>query len=199
MEYCPLIDKSINFFKGLIYNIVMAKIDRRFIKSENEILKAFSNLLNRYDYGDISIQDLVEEANINKSTFYLHYSSLGQVLSTLQDKLITDVFEMYQSCDGDLDAFLVRLTDGVKKSRKIYRTVIYNSSHAFFENIYFIFWGPYSEMDLKDKHIDVGVYTRMSLIHSVCNTLLLWCQGSCTSSKEDIIVRLNEDIAHYLK
>ncbi|MCQ2798587.1 MAG: TetR/AcrR family transcriptional regulator [Bacilli bacterium] len=177
----------------------MAKIDRRFIKSENEILKAFSALLNRYELADISIQDLVEEADINKSTFYLHYSNLGQVLNTLQDKLITDVFEIYQSSDGDFCLFLVRLIDGIKKSRKIYRTVLLNSTQYFFENIYSIFWGSYSETDLKNKHLDVSIYSRMSLIHSLCNILLLWCQGGCVSSKEEVIERLNRDIEHYLK
>ncbi len=176
----------------------MAKIDRRFIRSEEVILKAFTNLLNKWDYSDITIGDLVDEADINKSTFYLHYTSIDQVLNTLQDRLLSDVFEFYQTSDGALETFISKLLEVAKKNRKVYRTVIYNSDQHFYENAYSLFWGITPKSNQKNKHIDSVYYKRFSLLHALSNSVLLWCQDSCAASKDELQDLLISQISFFL-
>ena len=57
--------------------------DRRFIKTEAIIQKSMISLLNERNAEELQIEDLVMEADINKSTFYLHYQSLDLLVSAL--------------------------------------------------------------------------------------------------------------------
>jgi AcrR family transcriptional regulator len=67
----------------------MAVSDRRYRKTESQIEKAMLELLQRGSFEDILVSDVVHQADINRSTFYLHYQSLDSVLGALEDQCIT--------------------------------------------------------------------------------------------------------------
>ncbi len=61
------------------------KTDRRTLYTRMVIKEALLNLLAEKEYADITIADLCREAEINRGTFYLHYSNLREVLEELFD------------------------------------------------------------------------------------------------------------------
>lgn len=61
-----------------------SKQDLRFIKNENLIRETFRKMICEMDYSKISIKELTQRAQINRKTFYLHYSSLDHLLAVLQ-------------------------------------------------------------------------------------------------------------------
>ena len=69
----------------------MRTTDRRFIKTEKIIFNSMVDLLQKSDPESLLIDDLVNEADINKSTFYLHYQSLDQLISAIEDRLIAGI------------------------------------------------------------------------------------------------------------
>ncbi|MBT2655915.1 TetR/AcrR family transcriptional regulator [Bacillus sp. ISL-18] len=64
----------------------MPKIDRRIIKSQEAIKKAFIELMNEKGFDKITIQDISDRANVNRRTVYLHYLDKFDIL----DKMIED-------------------------------------------------------------------------------------------------------------
>jgi len=94
--------------------------DRRFVKTEAVIIKAMVKLLNASDIQKISVLDLCETADINKSTLYLHYRSLDQVVSTIEDEVVSDINSIIYSLNAErlnedfVDAMLVY----IKKHQK---------------------------------------------------------------------------------
>lgn len=70
-----------------------SKQDLRFIKNENLIRKTFREMIAETEYRKISIKELTQRAQINRKTFYLHYSSLDQLLSELQIELMSPTLE----------------------------------------------------------------------------------------------------------
>ena len=48
-------------------------------------------LLQKSDPESLMIDDLVYAADINKSTFYLHYQSIDQLISAIEDRLISNI------------------------------------------------------------------------------------------------------------
>ena len=61
------------------------KTDRRTLYTRMVIKDALLNLLAEKEYADVTIADLCREAEINRGTFYLHYSNLHEVLEELFD------------------------------------------------------------------------------------------------------------------
>ena len=70
------------------------KQDLRFIKNENLIQKTFREMISETEYSRITIKELTERAQINRKTFYLHYSSIDHLLTELQFKLMEPTLRM---------------------------------------------------------------------------------------------------------
>lgn len=70
------------------------KQDLRFVKNENLIRETFREMICEMDYSRISIKELTQRAQINRKTFYLHYSSLDHLLAFLQFEIIKPAVQM---------------------------------------------------------------------------------------------------------
>ena len=79
--------------------------DRRFIKTEAIIQKSMISLLNERNAEELQIEDLVMEADINKSTFYLHYQSLDLLVSALEDELLSGLTVKINELDTNHSRF----------------------------------------------------------------------------------------------
>jgi len=54
--------------------------DRRILKTKRALADAFKHLLLEKGYDAITIQDIIDRANVGRSTFYAHYESKEQLL-----------------------------------------------------------------------------------------------------------------------
>lgn len=63
----------------------MPKLNRS-SKSKQKLSEALSSLLKEHELNEITVIDLVEKAQINRSTFYLHYKSLDEFLDDLESQ-----------------------------------------------------------------------------------------------------------------
>ena len=61
----------------------MEKMDRRISKTRRAIADAFEKLIVETDFDKITVSALAREANINRKTFYLHYSSVEDLLDSM--------------------------------------------------------------------------------------------------------------------
>ena len=74
--------------------IVHMKVpDRRITKTRNAIYSAFLRLLNQKDYEAITVQEIIDLADVGRSTFYSHYESKELLLDELCRYLFHHLFE----------------------------------------------------------------------------------------------------------
>lgn len=59
------------------------------------IESALLRLLGDSDINEITIKRLCEEADVNRTTFYLHYTSVFDVLGNIREEIITRILKNY--------------------------------------------------------------------------------------------------------
>ncbi|MBQ9693325.1 MAG: TetR/AcrR family transcriptional regulator [Kiritimatiellae bacterium] len=72
-------------------------MDRRQIKTRKAIFTAFRQLLETKRYDHITVQEILEKADIGRSTFYAHFPTKDHLLEAMCDDLFHHVFE-YDPC-----------------------------------------------------------------------------------------------------
>ena len=72
-----------------MYNKYM---DKRQEKSIQTIYESFTSLINKKKYDDITIQDILNEGHISRSTFYAHFKTKDELLLKISGNIFDHVF-----------------------------------------------------------------------------------------------------------
>ena len=106
---------------SLRYNQIM---DRRLRKTEDAIQNALIDLVSKNGYEGLKMIDVIEKADINKSTFYLHYQSLLGVSSAIEDKLIAKILDAIHEEPTAGQTTIGKVVEVFSKERKSFKTVL---------------------------------------------------------------------------
>jgi len=114
------------------------KIDLRVLKTKKAIKEAFLSLVKEKSYSKITVKDIVEEALINRNTFYLHYLDkddlLDKLTSECMDRLdasMNSVEEVSQISELSYEGFKTindRMFMAIKEDYDFYKVVLGDES-----------------------------------------------------------------------
>ncbi len=65
------------------------KIDRRVERTRELLQKALIELITERGYDAITIQDIVDRANVGRTTFYLHYNSKDELFMSCHEAIVS--------------------------------------------------------------------------------------------------------------
>ena len=89
--------------------------DPRILRSRSMLMEALSRLLTRKELADISIQEIADEAGLNRGTFYLHYPDKNALLQAMTAarfrSLIARRGLSFTNCDNALRAIALGVCD----------------------------------------------------------------------------------------
>ena len=67
------------------------QVDRRVRKTKNQLRDGLSRLMEKKSIKEITVKELVDEVDINRSTFYLHYTDIYQMLEAIEEELMNEL------------------------------------------------------------------------------------------------------------
>src|SRR5271170_6661420 len=89
--------------------------DPRILRSRQMLREALLRLLTRKEFDDISIQEIADEATLNRATFYLHYPDKNALLQAITAARFRDLIARrglsFTNCDGALRAIALGVCD----------------------------------------------------------------------------------------
>ena len=84
------------------------KVDRRVIKTRRQLKKGLAALMKEKSVNQITVKELVEEVDINRSTFYLHFKDIQDLLREIEVNMeaqIKRAIEEHPIVSGNENAF----------------------------------------------------------------------------------------------
>jgi len=169
---------------------MMRTKDRRFIKTEKVIVNSMINLLCSGYAGSLLIDDLVQDADINKSTFYLHYQSLDQLISAIEDEVVAALASISSNLLAlPLAVFLEETLVWVSKNKKLCRAAFAACSYRFNEKLELLYkqYLLPVKMSKNGRIIDVNELTETALIQSLISIVRSWINEGCKFPIENIV------------
>lgn len=105
------------------------KIDRRATRTRRLLHQALIQLILRKDYEAITVQDLLDEADIGRSTFYAHYAGKDDLLRRGFEQLRTELAAALAAHDGARDdepslAFSRPMLEHAERYKHVYRAMV---------------------------------------------------------------------------
>ena len=100
------------------------KNNQRYKSNSEKIEKAFLNLIKTNAYETISISELCNEAHINRSTFYAHYSDINDLIMKIEGKFAHNMASIFNfGLKQDHQAFIDMFTF-VKENKIFYKAFL---------------------------------------------------------------------------
>ena len=94
--------------------------DPRILRSRRMLMDALARLLSKKEFDDISIQEIADEATLNRATFYLHYPDKSALLQAMTDVRFRDLIKRrgisFTDCNGALRAIALGVCDYLAES-----------------------------------------------------------------------------------
>lgn len=111
--------------------------DRRVKRTKRVLRECLFNLLEEKSIDEITVKELTEAADVNRSTFYFYYNDINDMMMQIQNEIF-DVFEeSVMSAEGkfitteDFRDYILRFLLFCKEYEKICKFVISNDPNNF--------------------------------------------------------------------
>ena len=166
-------------------------MDRRQRKTREAIFSAFSELIRKRRYESITVQDIIDRADIGRSTFYSHFETKDSLLKAICYDIFEHIIEG-EKCDypDETLTLLSRLThilwhfEGKKND---IRGILASQSCETFMKYLRDYLNEIFTMHAEDFHADVPTeYLKNHLTGSFCETVRWWIQEAPDTAPDKI-------------
>ena len=182
----------------------MNKNESKYFKSAEKMHTALLTLLDSKDFELISVKEICETAGVNRSTFYLHYDNVNDLLQETVEAVYKDFFGRFGAeGPGALDVdeknedelflvtpkYLMPYLAFVEENRKLFY-LMYEKNEMMgaektYETWFKTIFGPILTrfgVPQKEQPLIMVFYLK-----GIIGVVTEWVRGGCTESKDEII------------
>ena len=105
------------------------KTYRNFTRSEKAIIRAYVELMQVKSVSKITVTDIVNTADLNRSTFYAHFKSSEDVLEKIHSDIIAEIIDTmsrddYRNLLTDPHPVLKRILNFIRRDEEMYKMLL---------------------------------------------------------------------------
>jgi hypothetical protein len=111
------------------------KTDRRVLKTRKALTEALIHLILEKGYEHVTIKNIIDRANVGRSTFYIHYESKEHLLLDGHNNLHVPTFEIVRNDSLYFTSFFEHLSDNLHIAKALIGKKSGNMLTQFYKNI----------------------------------------------------------------
>ena len=177
-------------------NTETPKLDRRQQKTRKAIFDTFSKLLETKHFSNITVQEIIDEANVGRSTFYSHFETKDHLLKEMchdifdhvfSDQLIEESSHDFSAKPANLENLISHLLYHLKDNYQELNGVLNGSSSnlflTYFNEYLAQMFSPYAKRNTSDVPEDFALNY---LVGSFSETVRWWFKNKMKITPEDL-------------
>lgn len=183
----------------------MNKNESKYFNTAAKMDQAFLTLLEKKDFAYITVKEICENAGVNRSTFYLHYETLGDLLSESVEYM-NEQFLAYMKQDTDVfmtslkecplselylitPKYLTPYLNYIKEHKRLFLTAVKNANTLRLEDSYdgmfhFVFMPILERYQVPDEY---RKYLMAFYVQGLMAIITQWLKNDCKDTIEQII------------
>ena len=171
-------------------------MDRRQQKTRDAIFKAFSKLLEKKKYNNITVQDIIDEANIGRSTFYAHFETKDELLKAmctdifshvLSDVLLSEETHDFSTGNNGLDEKITHILYHIKDNKNDIIGILSCESSELFMNYFKLYLTEMFRKYIDEINVDAPTdFVLNYLVSSFAESIRWWITNRIQYEPEDI-------------
>lgn len=170
-------------------------MDRRIRKTKKAFYEAFLKLLETQNLQQITVTAIVKEADVNRSTFYKHYTEKEDLLNEIIESVLGDLQTAYNNPyqrdtsfnAQNLQPYMIKIFDHVYKHQLFYRHVISSKISPNFQNRV---CHVIQDLVLRDatkstipKDLNPSILTSYQA-HAIFGTIVYWVENNFSETSD---------------
>lgn len=180
----------------------MNKSESKYFNTAVKMDKAFLDLLAEKDFEYITVKDICKRAGVNRSTFYLHYETVADLLDESVTYMSNGFLKYFSENDigskinnSPLDElmfikpdYIIPYLSYIKDNKKLFQTAVLHSGTLQLDKNYKkLFECVFSPILMRfDVPENERHYTMAFYINGIIALVMEWLKKDCRESIEDI-------------
>ena len=170
-------------------------MDRRTKKTRKAIFDAFAELLNSKSYANITVQDIIEKADVGRSTFYSHFETKDELLNALCSKIFAHVFKDdltkerthdFSGENKEIRKVVTHILYHVQDNNRYLKPILSCRNDEIFMRYFKEYLTPVFEKEIEKMETDVPKDYLLNQVICVFTETVRWWAGHEQYSPEEI-------------
>lgn len=183
----------------------MSKSESKYFNTAVKMDLALITMLKQKPFEYITVSELCKAAGVNRSTFYLHYETIGDLLSETTRYLLNDFLSYFsddlasishklEECERDQlhfisDQYLRPYLSYIRDHKEVFCTMLTHRRELGFEDVYKQMFDHIFDPILARFHYPTEdrKYVMMYYLNGINAIVLEWLKEDCGKSVEEVI------------
>lgn len=175
-------------------------MDRRQKKSREAIFNAFTSLLSEKNYNQISVQEIIDTADVGRTTFYAHFETKDYLLKDLCEELFGHIIDTamglphghyHYSCGNATDSVFLHLIRHLQENDRNIIELLSSQNNEIFlryfkENLKKLIITQYAEKGLLNNSKLPQDFLVNHISSSFVETVNWWVSGNMKQAPEQL-------------